>query len=117
MIDRRTGVIINIASISTSIWTTAHAAYSSSKAAVVTMTRDIAAEVAEFGVRVNAVAPGPIDSKHEWTAPRAGVLMPFVGIPRDIAAAVAFIDSDEARFITGETITVAGASNLKAARP
>jgi NAD(P)-dependent dehydrogenase (short-subunit alcohol dehydrogenase family) len=116
MIRRRKGNIVNIASISAFNTTTEHVAYAASKAAIVTMTRDIASEVAKFGVRVNAVAPGPIDSHGVHTRPFAGVLLERVGKPSDIANAVAFLVSDAGGFVAGETLAVAGGSDLKVDR-
>jgi 3-oxoacyl-[acyl-carrier protein] reductase len=116
MIDRSDGNIVNIASISAFNTTTEHVAYAASKAAIVTLTRDVAAEVAQFGVRVNAVAPGPIDSRGVHTEPFAGILLHRIGKPADIGNAVAFLVSDAATFITGETLRVAGGSDLKVDR-
>jgi NAD(P)-dependent dehydrogenase (short-subunit alcohol dehydrogenase family) len=116
MIERSDGNIVNIASISAFNTTTEHVAYAASKAAIVTLTRDVAAEVAQFGVRVNAVAPGPIDSRLVHSEPFAGILLHRIGTPADIGNAVAFLVSDGARFITGETLRVAGGSDLKVDR-
>ncbi len=119
MIERGHGNIVNIASISAFRTTVDHVAYAASKGAIVTMTRDIAAEVAGSGVRVNAVAPGPIgpfDSRtgREVAGPAAaGVLVPRPGHAADIANAVAFLVSDAASFIVGETMPVAGGADLK----
>jgi NAD(P)-dependent dehydrogenase (short-subunit alcohol dehydrogenase family) len=119
MIERRAGNIVNIASISAFRTTISHVAYAASKAAVVTMTRDIAAEVAGMGVRVNAVAPGPIGpfrdaQPGEVSGPvAAGVLVPKPGQAADIGNAVAFLVSDAASFIVGETLPVAGGADLK----
>lgn len=116
MIERRQGCIVNVASISAFNTTFDHVAYAASKAAVVTMTRDVAAEVAEFGVRVNAVAPGPIDSYARHSGPYAGVILPLVGQASDIADAVEFLASDHARFVTGQTLAVAGGADLRVHR-
>jgi 3-oxoacyl-[acyl-carrier protein] reductase len=120
MIERRAGNIVNIASISAFHTTADHVAYAASKAAIVTMTRDIASEVAGYGVRVNAVAPGPIGgpafgaTSYDNISP--GVLLPVAGNPGDMAGAVAFLVSDAARWITGQTLPVAGGADLKVGR-
>jgi 3-oxoacyl-[acyl-carrier protein] reductase len=116
MIERRHGNIVNIASISAFNTTTDHVAYAASKAAIVTLTRDLASEVTKHGVRVNAVAPGPIDSKGTRTELFANVLVPRVGKPADIGNAVAFLVSDASDYIVGETMPVAGGSDLRAVR-
>jgi NAD(P)-dependent dehydrogenase (short-subunit alcohol dehydrogenase family) len=113
MIERRRGCIVNIASISAYNTTVEHVAYAASKAAVITLTRDLAVEVAPFGVRVNAVAPGPIDSKDRHARPYGSDVVPHVGKPSDIAEAVAFLVSDGARHVVGQTLNVAGGSDLR----
>jgi NAD(P)-dependent dehydrogenase (short-subunit alcohol dehydrogenase family) len=60
MIERRNGVIISISSVAALHYTVPHAAYAASKAAVIALTRDVAFEIAPFGVCVNAIAPGLI---------------------------------------------------------
>ena len=114
MIERRSGNVVNIASIAGLHTTTPHAAYAATKAAIISMTRDVAVEVAPFGVRVNAVAPGPTDS-HGWGMTAEGLGVPYVraGKPIDIAEAVAFLASDRAGYVVGETLVVAGGINLK----
>jgi 3-oxoacyl-[acyl-carrier protein] reductase len=116
MIERRHGNIVNIASIAALRNTIDHVAYAASKAAIVALTRDVASEVAGFGVRVNAVSPGPIDSKGQRSDPQAGVLVGRAGKPADIASAVAYLVSDASSYIVGQTISVAGGSDLKAYR-
>ena len=117
MIERRHGAVVNIASIAGLHTTTPHVAYAASKAGVIAFTRDVAVEVAPYGVRVNAVAPGPTDS-HNWgmEAERVGVPYVRAGLPQDIANAVAFLASDEAGYVVGETLVVSGGANLKVGR-
>jgi NAD(P)-dependent dehydrogenase (short-subunit alcohol dehydrogenase family) len=117
MIERRRGAVVNIASIAGLHTTTPHVAYAASKAGIIAFTRDVALEVAPHGVRVNAVAPGPTDS-HDWGMDAARVGVPYVraGLPQDIANAVAFLASDAAAYVVGETLVVAGGANLKVGR-
>lgn len=114
MIERRHGAIVNLTSIAAMHTTTPHVAYAASKAGVMALTRDVAVEVAPFGVRVNAVAPGPTDS-HGWGMTRESVGVPYIrpGRPDDIANAIVFLASDAAEYVVGETLTVSGGANLK----
>jgi NAD(P)-dependent dehydrogenase (short-subunit alcohol dehydrogenase family) len=117
MIKGRRGSVVNIVSIAGLHTTTPHVAYAASKAGLIAMTRDVAVEVAPFGVRVNAVAPGPVDS-HNWGMDAESLGVPYVraGLPGDIANAVAFLASDEASYVVGETLVVSGGANLKVGR-
>ncbi len=90
-------------------------AYSAAKAAVINLVRSLALELASYRIRVNGVAPGLIDTPlaHGGDPSRLPDMSerqpwPDRGRPEDIAAAAAFLASDDARFITGETITVDG---------
>ncbi|MDE0149662.1 MAG: SDR family NAD(P)-dependent oxidoreductase [Rhodospirillaceae bacterium] len=90
-------------------------AYSAAKAAVINLVRSLALELASWRIRVNGVAPGLIDTPlaHGGDPSRLPDMSerqpwPDRGRPEDIAAAAAFLASDDARFITGETITVDG---------
>ena len=122
MIERGNGAVVNIASVAAFNFTVPHAVYAASKAAIVALTRDAAFELASKGVRLNCVAPGLI------AVPRSSTKTPLVtpttegptdtrplgfGRPSDIGNAVAFLLSDEARFIVGTTINVAGGTDLK----
>ncbi|WP_417772627.1 SDR family NAD(P)-dependent oxidoreductase [Stappia sp.] len=112
------GAIVNIASIYALIGATGSAAYSMSKAAVDGMTRQMATDFGPEGIRVNAVAPGLIETpltaerirteawRHQIFIEQAPLRR--VGTPAEVAAAVAFLASDEARFITGATLRVDG---------
>jgi 3-oxoacyl-[acyl-carrier protein] reductase len=120
MIRAERGNIINLASISAFHTTTTHVSYAATKAAVVALTRDVAYEVAPYGIRVNGVAPGaiatPMTASLDTGINQAiGLAVPMGhwGDPSDIAATVAFLASPEARFITGVTIPVAGGSDLR----
>ena len=110
------GRIVNIASISGVRAGTGRLAYGTSKAALIAMTRQFAIEVAEAGITVNAVAPGPIDtpmvqsvqgSVHQ--ASYADMIpMRRFGTPQDIADAVVFLTSERTRYVTGHTLAVDG---------
>lgn len=124
MMERRSGRIVNISSGASegSPWQAAYSgasAYSASKAGVNGFTREVALELADYGITVNAVSPGAIDSSPELAAMRAAnahreiTAMKFtpmhrVGLPSEIAAAVAFLGSDDASYITGQVLSVAG---------
>ena len=107
------GAIVNIASVH-AIETTANAApYSAAKAAVLSLTRTTSIEGRDHKIRANAVLPGAIDTPMLWDNPnvKSGaetVDKRDVGTPDDIAAAVAFLASDDAKFITGTTLAVDG---------
>lgn len=116
MLQRGEGAIVNIASVAGrngGNYSGAH--YSASKGGVIAMTMQIAREIGSKGVRVNCVAPGPTDSPMtaNWPADvKAGLVtrtpLGRLGLPDDIAGAVVFLLSDDARFIVGETIEVNG---------
>jgi NAD(P)-dependent dehydrogenase (short-subunit alcohol dehydrogenase family) len=107
------GAIVNIASIH-ALQTSANAApYSAAKAALLSLTRTTSIEGRELGIRANAVLPGAIDTPMLWENPnvKSGaetIDKRDVGSPDDIAAAAAFLASDDAKFITGTTLVVDG---------
>lgn len=119
MIEARRGSIVNLASIAAFHTTVPHVPYAVAKAGVVALTRDVAYEVAKYGVRVNAVSPGPIATpmtlgeKELSEAQLRAVPLGRWGRPAEIGAAVAFLASAEAEFVTGTTLTVAGGSDLR----
>ena len=112
------GAIVNITSIAGHVvHPFAGSAYSTSKAALSSLTREMAAEFAELGVRVNAVAPGPVDTellnRFTGTAERkagaaAAVPMKRLGTPEEIAQAIVFLASDKVDYLTGQIIGVNG---------
>jgi NAD(P)-dependent dehydrogenase (short-subunit alcohol dehydrogenase family) len=112
----RGGAIINTASIAGMAGGVLPTAYSAAKAAVVSFTRNAANELAEHRIRVNAVCPGVIFTPlmHNGREAEAEAVVkqiqpwPDRGEPEDVAAAVAFLASDDSRFITGETLAVDG---------
>jgi NAD(P)-dependent dehydrogenase (short-subunit alcohol dehydrogenase family) len=111
------GAIVNIASIAGLVGFPASHGYGVSKAGLAMMTKTLACEVAKFGVRVNAVAPGVIDAPmlERMTGGRARlgavvgrVPMGRLGAASEVAAAVAFLCSDAAAYITGAVLPVDG---------
>ena len=119
MVERRYGKIVNITSIS---WPAVvypnlvH--YSSSKAAISGFTKALALEMATLGINVNAVAPGAIDvgnmpvGEETLTQIVQAIPMGHMGKPIDVANLVAFLVSDEANYITGQTIIIDGGYSL-----
>jgi 3-oxoacyl-[acyl-carrier protein] reductase len=117
MRERRRGRIVNIASVSGQSGRAATGAhYATSKAAIIALTRVAATELAESGVTVNAIAPAAIDSPlvHELLSPeRIDAMLERIpvgrlGRPEEVAAAVAYLASDAAAFVTGATLDVNG---------
>lgn len=112
---RRRGRIVNMSSDAALVGDAGLADYACAKMGVIGFTRALARELAPHGVTVNAVGPGAIRTRaHDKLAPqvldriRQGTPAGFIGVPADVAALVAFLASDEARFITGQTILVDG---------
>jgi meso-butanediol dehydrogenase / (S,S)-butanediol dehydrogenase / diacetyl reductase len=110
------GSVVHIASISGLRASTLRVAYGTSKAALMHLARQQAAEWGEFGVRVNVVAPGPVDTAmalqvHTPAIRRAyrdAIPLARYGTPEEIAAAVFFLCSDQAAYVTGQTLAVDG---------
>ena len=115
MSRRKKGTIINLASVAGLDLEAGNCAYGASKAAVIAFTITVAIEVANLGIRVNAVAPGLTDTRMatqmEESAGEEMVqasAMKRLGKPEEIAATICFLASDEASFITGQTIRIDG---------
>lgn len=116
---RGRGKVINIASVAFLMPTPTFSDYAAAKAGVVGFTRVLAVEVAKHGVTVNAVSPGPIrtpaTAKHppETTARVLSTIpMGRYGEPEDVAAAILFLASDDANFITGQNLVVGGGRGM-----
>ncbi|NPC57313.1 SDR family NAD(P)-dependent oxidoreductase [Caenimonas soli] len=116
MKKRGWGRIVNVASISGIRAGTGRLGYGTSKAALIALTRQFAIEVAEWGITVNAVAPGPVETplvkiNHD-SATRATyddmVPMRRYGTPEEIANGVLFLASDQASYVTGHTLAIDG---------
>ncbi len=130
MQPRRSGAIVNIASIAGLAGGHGPHVYSACKAAVIAMTRSVALELAESGIRVNAVCPGAIETpihtgvtderwRERMERIRPGLrdyqAIDRMGLPQEIAAAVLWLASDAASYVTGQAIAVDG--GLTAGRP
>jgi len=124
MMERRSGAIVCMSSGAKegTPWSAEHsgaAAYSTAKAGIHGFIRDVALEVAPWNIRINAVAPGPIETNRTTAlfaqmnetlehSPRRMVPMARNGQPREIADAVLYLASDESSYVTGVTLDVAG---------
>jgi 2-hydroxycyclohexanecarboxyl-CoA dehydrogenase len=115
------GRIVNIASEAGRVGSKGSAVYSAAKGGVIAFTKTIAREGARFGITANAIAPGPIDTPLLRAATQLGDLgdriietmkaatqLRRLGTPEEVAAAVAFLASDDAAYVTGETLGVSG---------
>jgi 2-hydroxycyclohexanecarboxyl-CoA dehydrogenase len=115
------GRIVNIASEAGRVGSKGSAVYSAAKGGVIAFTKAIAREVGRFGITVNAIAPGPIDTPLLRKAYGMGEIgdrfvetmrnatqLRRLGEPDEVAAAVAFFSSDDATYVTGETLGVSG---------
>jgi 2-hydroxycyclohexanecarboxyl-CoA dehydrogenase len=121
MQQRHGGSIVNVASEAGRVGSQLAVVYSATKAGVVGFTKALAKESARFGVRINAVAPGPIDTPMVRGASALGEIgermvqgmidstaLKRLGEPDEVAAAIAYLASEEAAFVTGETLGVSG---------
>lgn len=110
------GAIVNIASISGLRASTLRVAYGTSKAAVIQLTEQQAVELGEYGIRANAVAPGPVRTKLAMAVHSQEIIDAYhdalplnrYGSEGEIAEAIVFLASDKASFITGQTLAADG---------
>jgi len=124
MMARGSGCIVNMSSWTGKKGVPNHAAYSATKAAVIAMTQSVAAEVADRGIRINAICPGIIvDTQMRTdaeemnksqglpdveTRARTTVPMRRAGLPTEVAGVVAFLISEDAAYMTGQAINITG---------
>jgi 2-hydroxycyclohexanecarboxyl-CoA dehydrogenase len=126
MQERGGGTIVNVASEAGRVGSQGSATYSAAKAGVIGFTKAIARESARFGVRCNAVAPGPIETPLLNSAPEQlgplgerlkqgmidATVMRRSGDPHEVAAVIAFLASEEASYVTGQTVNVSGGLSM-----
>jgi NAD(P)-dependent dehydrogenase (short-subunit alcohol dehydrogenase family) len=118
---RGMAAIVNNASLMGLVSSARLAAYCASKAGVVSLTRSMALDHAAEGIRVNCVCPGIVhtpmlerrfamqpDREAAWQAANARPPVQYIGRPEDVAAAIAYLGADEARFVTGSALTIDG---------
>jgi 2-hydroxycyclohexanecarboxyl-CoA dehydrogenase len=122
MQERGRGRIVNVASEAGRVGSQGSGVYSAAKAGVIGFTKAVARESARYGVTANAVAPGPIETPLLMAAPEqlgelgrrlvegmvGATAMRRIGQPEEVAAAVAFLASDDAAYVTGQTLGVSG---------
>jgi 2-hydroxycyclohexanecarboxyl-CoA dehydrogenase len=122
MQERRRGRIVNTASEAGRVGSSGSAAYSAAKAGVIGFTKTIAVENGRYGITCNAVAPGPIETPLLMSAPErlgdvgkrlvetmvGATTLRRLGHPAEVAAAIAFLASDDASYVTGQSLGVSG---------
>jgi len=115
MVKQRWGRIVSISSVVGIVGNAGQANYAATKAGIIGFTRSVAKEVASRGITANAIAPGFIDtemtqklSEEQRQGAQKQIPVGYLGAPQDIAEAVAFLASEEARYITGQVLNVDG---------
>ena len=118
MIERRSGKIISISSDAGRVGSVGEAVYAGAKAGIIGFSKTLARELARYGINVNVVCPGPTNTPlfqemsggNEKLAESLKHAIPLgrLGEPEDLAGAVAFLASDDASFMTGQTLSVSG---------
>ena len=114
MVRKKRGAIVSVSSISAMIPNRGQANYAAAKAGVNAATRSLSKEVARFGIRVNVVAPGPIETDMLSSLPmganmiKSAIPMARVGKPEEVARVIRFLCSEDASYITGQVIAING---------
>ncbi|HYD40600.1 MAG TPA: 3-oxoacyl-[acyl-carrier-protein] reductase [Anaeromyxobacter sp.] len=115
MMKQKGGAIVNLTSVVGEMGNAGQAAYAATKAGLIGLTKAVARELASRGVRVNAVAPGYVDTDMTHALPEAArtklqemIPLARIGSAQDVADAVAFLASDRASYVTGEVLRVNG---------
>ena len=118
MIERRSGKIVSISSDAGRVGSAGEAVYAGAKAGIIGFSKTLARELARYGINVNVVCPGPTNTAlfHEMaggneklaSSLKQAIPLGRLGEPEDLAGAVAFLASDDASFVTGQTLSVSG---------
>ena len=119
MVERGSGRIVNISSDAGRVGSTGEAVYSACKAGIIGFGKTVAREMARHNITVNAICPGPTatpllesmvgeGNDKLIESLKRGIPMRRLGLPEDIAGVVAFVVSDDAGFVTGQTLSVSG---------
>lgn len=112
MLRRKSGAIVSLSSVSALVGNRGQANYAAAKAGLIAASRVLSSEVARLGIRVNVVAPGPVDTEMIRDAPLENIkqMIPMgrIGRPEEVAKVVRFLCSDDASYITGQVISVNG---------
>jgi 3-oxoacyl-[acyl-carrier protein] reductase len=114
MVRKKRGAIVSVSSISSMIPNRGQANYAAAKAGINAATRSISKEVGRFGIRINVVAPGPIETDMLSAMPldantiKAMIPMARVGKPEEVARVIRFLCSEDASYITGQVISING---------
>ncbi len=121
MAERKSGRVVNIASDAGRVGSTGEAVYAACKGGVIAFSKSLARELAQAGVNVNVVCPGPTDTpllqsflgegehgKKVYEGLKRAIPWKRLGQPEDVSGVVAFLASDDAAFITGQVISVSG---------
>lgn len=120
---RRFGRIVSVVSEAARVGSKGGAVYAAAKGGVIAFTKSIARENARYGITANCIAPGPIDTPMLragvekagaplLTAMTEATLLKRLGTPEEVASAIAFLASDEAGYVTGETLGVSGGMGI-----
>jgi len=112
MIPKKRGSVVSVSSLAGLVGNRGQANYAAAKAGLIGTTRAVASEVARLGIRVNAVAPGLIETEMIKSAPvktiKEMIPMARIGKPEEVAKVIRFLCSDDASYITGQVISVNG---------